>query len=430
MTARVTNILTGLLTVPITLNYLGEDLFGVWMALSSVVSFLSFYDFGIGTGLRNMLIECVGKENSVLPRRLIANSLIVLTVLAGLLILAVFAIAPLLPWSELIRCKNPASEPQILPTAQAVVSMFAIGLPITQLQNIASAYQRGYWGHLCFLLGRVLGFLFVVWCVITRQPLWFLAGGYVGCPFLITLLGWGLFLYAAPSLRPWPFSLDSQLLRGLFRVGGYVLVHHLSYAFINTSVVVLIANTINATVSVPYSLAQRLFGVASVVTSSLIMSLSVAAGEAWHRNDINWIKNATRRAEKVAILAGVLPAVALLLAGQTIIFWWTGKPDVVPSMLLMLALCIMACTAAFGDVYSNYLMAMNYVRFVAMVRLGGGVVVLTSGYYVGLLSRSPAAIAFLQAGFGVLVPTFFFWRRMSQLMNSSQYVERVVAGQS
>ena len=421
MAARVSNIITGVLSVPITLHYLGEDLYGVWMALTGFVAFLSFYDFGIGTGLRNLLIECNAKDDLETPKKLIGNALLVLSGLAGLMVVVAFTVLPYLPWGELIKCSNPASVRQILPTAQAVLVMFALGLPITQLQNIANAYQRGYWGYLCFLLGRILGFLFVIWCVKANQPLWLLAGGYVGIPFLVTLIGWGVFFSVAHSLRPWPIRPERTLVRGLFGIGFYVLIHHLSFAMINTSGLLLIANTISAASGVPFSITQQLLGVSNVLVASLLIGVSAAVGEAWHRQDYGWIRTTVRRLEKSVLLFGIAPLVLLLFSGQAIILWWTKSPAAVPSFFLLLSCVLASCVTAIGDIYSNSLIAMNFVRFIALTRFVSGVVVVAGGYVTGVVSQSPALIAFLQFAIGAFIPAFLFWWKMKQLLNGAEF---------
>src|SRR5438552_374368 len=45
------SLLTMLISVPLTVNYLGAERFGLWMTVSSLVTFLAFADFGIGNGL-------------------------------------------------------------------------------------------------------------------------------------------------------------------------------------------------------------------------------------------------------------------------------------------------------------------------------------------------------------------------------------------
>lgn len=50
--------------VPIVLNYLGEEKFGIWATILSVLSWINYFDIGIGNGLRNKLSENLGQENS------------------------------------------------------------------------------------------------------------------------------------------------------------------------------------------------------------------------------------------------------------------------------------------------------------------------------------------------------------------------------
>ncbi len=416
--ARLTSILTGLLTIPMTLKYLGADLFGVWMVVTSLVSFLSFYDFGIGVGLRNALIECLGKDDLTTPKELIGNALLVLLTLALIMIFLSFLLIPILPWDVLIKCKDPRSAPHILPTVQSVVIMFAIGLPLGQLENISNAYQRGYWGYLCFLIGRILGFLFVVWCIKAKGPLWLLAGGYVGIPFLVTCFGWAVLFKALPYLIPWPFRLELTTMRRLFGIGFFVMIHHISYAMINTSALILIANTIDAASGIPYSVTQKLLGVSSVVTASIILGVSVAVGEAWHRKEFEWVKTAIRRSEILVFLVGITPLFGFLAIGRPIILWWTKTPQAVPSFTLLFTCILLSGAQTIGSIYSSCLMAMNHVRFIAFAEFLAGVIVIIGGYFAGILTKAPTLIAFLQFSIGALIPSFLFWWKLKSLVAS------------
>src|SRR5208283_4384594 len=48
--ARVITVSTSLITVRLTIRYLGTERYGLWMTITSVVSFLIFADLGIGNG--------------------------------------------------------------------------------------------------------------------------------------------------------------------------------------------------------------------------------------------------------------------------------------------------------------------------------------------------------------------------------------------
>src|SRR3982751_421810 len=60
--ARGVSILTLLLTVPLTVGYLGEERYGLWMAVTSFLGFLVFADLGIGNGLINTISDAHAKN--------------------------------------------------------------------------------------------------------------------------------------------------------------------------------------------------------------------------------------------------------------------------------------------------------------------------------------------------------------------------------
>ena len=62
--SQVSGVLVSLLLVPITLNYLGVKEYGVWITLTTIVSWFAFFDVGLGHGLRNKYAESRAHGNS------------------------------------------------------------------------------------------------------------------------------------------------------------------------------------------------------------------------------------------------------------------------------------------------------------------------------------------------------------------------------
>ena len=48
--AKLVAILTTLVTVPLTLHYLGAERYGMWMTISSIVAMMGLADLGMGLG--------------------------------------------------------------------------------------------------------------------------------------------------------------------------------------------------------------------------------------------------------------------------------------------------------------------------------------------------------------------------------------------
>ena len=52
-----------LLLVPLTINYVNSSRYGIWLTLSSIVAWLSFFDIGLSQGLRNKFAEARAKND-------------------------------------------------------------------------------------------------------------------------------------------------------------------------------------------------------------------------------------------------------------------------------------------------------------------------------------------------------------------------------
>ena len=52
------SILLSFFILPITIGYVSSSTYGVWLTISSIISWISFFDVGINNGLLNKFAEC------------------------------------------------------------------------------------------------------------------------------------------------------------------------------------------------------------------------------------------------------------------------------------------------------------------------------------------------------------------------------------
>src|SRR6476469_9278329 len=70
--------LSGLIYVPLTVQYLGPGRFGLWVAMISVMTLLAFSDCGIGYGLINHVVYAAGSRETDSVRAAISSTFAVL----------------------------------------------------------------------------------------------------------------------------------------------------------------------------------------------------------------------------------------------------------------------------------------------------------------------------------------------------------------
>ena len=94
-------ILTGLVTVPLVLNYVGVEKFGIWMTLTTGLSFIAFSDFGIGIGTQDKMAQYYGLQNYIAVRNSFYTSFIFVNFVITLLMIASLFFYYYFPFQEI-----------------------------------------------------------------------------------------------------------------------------------------------------------------------------------------------------------------------------------------------------------------------------------------------------------------------------------------
>ena len=64
-TLKGASFLVSFLMVPLLLNYLDNEQYGIWLVLSSIVGWVTFFDLGIGNVIRNELGKAWSNKNYI-----------------------------------------------------------------------------------------------------------------------------------------------------------------------------------------------------------------------------------------------------------------------------------------------------------------------------------------------------------------------------
>ncbi len=72
---RGISLIIGFLIVPLTLHYLSPIKYGIWLTISSMVGWFTFFDIGLGNGFRNKFAEAKAKNDFELARIYVSTDL-------------------------------------------------------------------------------------------------------------------------------------------------------------------------------------------------------------------------------------------------------------------------------------------------------------------------------------------------------------------
>lgn len=366
-TAKILAAATSLIAVPLMLHYLGAERYGMWMTMSSLVTMLSFADFGIGSGILNAISVAHGNDADGAIREYVSSGFAVLTVIA-VAVIAIFGVAyPFVPWYKIFNVISPAARTDAAPALAVLICSFALAIPFNVIQRVQLGLQRGFMASSWQCLGSILGLVGVVAAILFRAPLPVLIGAFVGGPLIATGLNSLLFFrWLHPEFAPGVSTISRFAIRNISRTGFLFFVQQVIVSGTYYSDNLIIAQMMGATAVTVYAIPQRLFSLIGLAVGIGLIPLWPAYGEAIAKGDMAWVRRTLWRSILVSLGVAMLGSAILVASGNWLIFRWVGHANAA-SLTLLLALALVQIAQVGVGATSMYLNGANHMRFQVLI---------------------------------------------------------------
>ena len=83
MAIKPISIILSMLYTPLLLSYLGDEKYGLWATVLSIISWINYFDAGIGNGLRNILSSFIAKKKLKQAQKAVSTAYIALTAISS-----------------------------------------------------------------------------------------------------------------------------------------------------------------------------------------------------------------------------------------------------------------------------------------------------------------------------------------------------------
>lgn len=343
--SKALNILISFLSVPLTVHYLGAERYGVWLTISSLLTWMAMTDFGLsGNALVNVLAESSGRDDRELARHYSASAFWVLTgisVFTGVIAAVSFH---WIPWRAIFRVSAATSTHELYLACAMTLAFFVLGFPLSMQYSIYSAYQEGYLANIWSIATNAVALVALV--IVSRF--------HGGLPQLIFALSGTRTLVAVANnyylfrryrwLIPFPSAVRWSCIRRLFSLGGKYLAVQLGALGMYQSQPMIITQMLGPAKVVVFVVAYKIVTLPLDLIYIATQPFISAFGEAKARGDWRWIKGAYKNATWAAIGLG-FPLVAItILFAKPLIRIWAGSVAV-PSLSFVLWLSVYVLSA-------------------------------------------------------------------------------------
>lgn len=371
--AKGVAFLKTLLSVSLTVRYLGLERYGVWMTISSFVVVLQFADLGLGNGLLNALSEANGRDDRRMALEYVSSGFLMLSIIAVVLVIALAITYPYIPWQRFFNVSSVLAVAEAGPAMAVFIGCFVLSIPLGAVQRIRLGYQEGFVNSVLEAVGCLVGLVGILLVVTLKAGLPWLVLAVMGSMVLASLANGALvFGVERPWLRPNFDYVAPKAIQRMLKTGFLFFALQLVVAMAFASDSVVIAQILGATAVTLYAVPMKLFQMLDMGVQMLQNPLWPAYGEAVTRKDMRWVRKTLLNSLILSLLLSSVGSCILVMFGGRLVRVWAG-PDIVVSFELLLGFGIWTVLKAAGNAIAVFLNGINALKFQVLVAILMGI---------------------------------------------------------
>lgn len=359
---RIISIAISLLVVPATINYINAERYGIWLTLSSIIAWLSYFNFGFSSGFRNKFAESIAKNDHVLARKYLSTTYAVLALLFTTLMIVASIANNYINWSAILNVDQGLNI-ELRVVSQILIVFFCINIVAEVFSTMLTAKQRPALSAAITTTGNLISLIvIVILTYTTKGRLEYLAFAFAGIPPTLTIIvsfivfRKGMYKKYAPSFK----YVDFSLTRGIIGMGGQFFLIMISMLFILQFTNIIISRELGPESVTVYNVTYKIFGIAEMLVMIILTPIWSAYTDAYARKDFSWMKRSAAKLEKIGLLS--FPALALLAIVSPIIFnIWLGD-EVKTSIVVSTAIAFFVFCKIMGNIYMYQINGTGKVR--------------------------------------------------------------------
>lgn len=327
---KVVGLLTSLVIVPITINYLNNEVYGIWMTITSILYWITTFDIGLGNGMRNYLTEALATNNTKLGKKYISTTMLLLSLIA--LSMAIVLLYPLIT----INFNSFFNTNAIAGNELRMAVVIAVGFTLMNfvLKNIGMifvAMQKYAINDLLSISGNVIALIIIY--ILTKVT----TGNLVLVVLAYTMTSCVVFLLAAiplfwkhPELKPSLRFFDKSLGKKIVGKGlGFFVIQISSCLVIFGAANFFITQSCGPAAVTTYNIAYKFFNLLVIAYTIILAPMWNAYTDAYVKGDMQWIKATFNKALKFWGLS-VCGGLGMLLICNLFYKLWVGNMVNVP----------------------------------------------------------------------------------------------------
>lgn len=359
---RGCNILINLAYVPMLLNSLNKDRYGIWLTITTIVSWIAFFDIGLGNGLRNKLSEAIATNDNENARKYISTTYGSMGILCLLFILIEFLFVPFSNWNNLLNAQTVSNE-ELRILMLCVLSSLSFQMLLKLLNSVLYALQKPALSLFISTLSQLFAFIgIVIYTHVSTEISLLYLGIIISLAPIVVLMAFSLVLFriVMPQYAPSFSYFDRTKVREIVVLGTKFFWIQITSLLLFQSNNLIIAHTCGSAAVAEYNIAYKYIGLIEMAFMIVMLPFWSATTEAYVKNDYRWIKRILRKLRWLSFCLIAIGAVLVVLSD--IVYEWWLSSSVIPDKTLLLLLLLYFYIQLSWERCGNIINGIGYIK--------------------------------------------------------------------
>lgn len=365
-TVKGLSLVVSLFTMPAYMSFFDDqEMLGVWFTLLSVMNWILNLDLGIGNGLRNKLAISIATNDDAKSKEYISSAYFIVGVVSIAFAILLTGVVYLVNWNGFFSIPETLISLHDLRSA-VLICLVGIILQffLRLISSILYALQKSAINNFLALLTSVGQLVFVLIIpssssVANLKVFSLVHGLCVNVPLLIaTAVVFWKFL---PNCRPSRSQFRFSQAKDVISLGGIFFICQILYMVIANTNEFFISHFFGAEHVVEYQIYNRLFSMASMITSLALSPVWSAVTRAKAQNNIIWLKKLYRTFKLIGFM-GICGEFLLVPLLQLIIRIWLGDNAIAVDYTTALMFALFGSAMLYQGVLSTFVCGFGRMR--------------------------------------------------------------------
>lgn len=353
-------IIISYISLPLILNSFGENVFGIWIALFTTISWLYFFDFGISNAIKTSLTQILSANRLEDARYYITNTYFISILFSTSVLLFFFGLYFIVDFYEFFKIQDISQETfnRVLIILVLLVTLNFTFKIVTQLYL---TIHKSWLSAFVDFGAQIISFIFLIlFLVLNHFNLVVLALITEGVRLFTYITFTGLFFRNNRSLIPSISRINKKTSSGILKVGFSFLIIQILSLMIYAKDNFLILKTLGASDVTIFNLIFRIYSIAITFFGLFSIPLWTRYTKEFYHGNYSWFKQVFSKLTKVWVII-TTGSIATAFFVSPIIELWTGNYYFI-DIRLPLSMAFFVSARIFVDIYSIFFYSINQLK--------------------------------------------------------------------